>query len=450
MKRIGSAVLTAALVLSLSLPAAAASAGSVVGHIYATDIVAQIDGHPLRSYNLGDATLVVAEDLREYGFAVIWDGEARTLTVERLPENAVTGTYQPPAQTQAVGTRVGNIYATDIKTYVQGAEVESYNIGGETAIRFSELGRTGTFAWSQETRLSALTLAQDPMEFALDQKEEKLKEAGLSYTFERYPSSNGTLVVCGQNGTPHGSACSIDYVAQNGAVVSVTELLPSYGFGAAYYIHPRDIHWNGVSFTFLTPVKAAVNGQDEDWGDCLCEFHPGSRTLQVTRLGTPLEDWWAGSSYEAGETDPDAPLTMTITRAPGAYEASVEEENLPSESISVSMSRTGIILNHSAGFLNLTGEEDWASTPYKQAFEALAGLGLPSVVQENFSQTNSQELREQAGQWFQVTLNGAPVSGDLWWSQGNNHRDLNFTFDQPISLSEGDVITLWVGMPNEP
>ena len=49
----------------------------------------------------------------------------------------------------------------------------------------------------------------------------------------------------------------------------------------------------------------------------------------------------------------------------------------------------------------------------------------------------------------QVTLNGAPVSGDLWWSMGNNHRDLNFTYDQPISLSEGDVLTLWVGVPKE-
>ena len=32
---------------------------------------------------------------------------------------------------------------------------------------------------------------------------------------------------------------------------------------------------------------------------------------------------------------------------------------------------------------------------------------------------------------------------------GNNHRDLNFTYDQPISLSEGDVLTLWVGVPKE-
>ena len=73
----------AALTLTLAVPAAAEEnkIGDVVGHTYYTDIAARINGHPLRSYNIGGETAVVAEDLREYGFSVVWDGEARTLTV---------------------------------------------------------------------------------------------------------------------------------------------------------------------------------------------------------------------------------------------------------------------------------------------------------------------------------------------------------------------------------
>ena len=129
--------------------------------------MAQIDGHPLRSYNIGDATAVVVEDLRDYGFTVTWDGEARTLTVERDPSAQVSGTYVPQEQNQPVGSLAGEIYDTDIRTYVQGEWVESFALDGVTAIRFSELERAGTFTWSEETRISALTLAADPMEFSL-------------------------------------------------------------------------------------------------------------------------------------------------------------------------------------------------------------------------------------------------------------------------------------------
>ena len=48
--------------------------------------------------------------------------------------------------------------------------------------------------------------------------------------------------------------------------------------------------------------------------------------------------------------------------------------------------------------------------------------------------------------WFQVTKNGQPVSGVLWWSQGNGHVDLNFDFDQPQSLTGGDRLEIRMGV----
>lgn len=75
MKRLFTAALSAALLLSLALPSSAAGTGRAVDWALYTDITAQINGHPLRSYNVNGSTAVVAEDLRGYGFQVLWDAE---------------------------------------------------------------------------------------------------------------------------------------------------------------------------------------------------------------------------------------------------------------------------------------------------------------------------------------------------------------------------------------
>ena len=267
------------MTLTLAVPAAAEEnkIGDVVGHTYYTDIAAQINGHPLRSYNIGGETAVVAEDLREYGFSVVWDGEARTLTVERDLEGEVTGDYQPQGQSQTVGAQAGDIYYTDIKTYVQGERVTSYAIGGETAIRFSELERTGTLAWEEEERTASLTLAEDPMEFALA----RMEAERTSGSAEQYAGPYGTAVCFVNGGLPHGTGSFLDYVAANGAVTSITALMPHAGFGAEYYLSPSEIQFDetGRYLTFQTPIKEAIGygglGVGDitvDYGDCLCTF----------------------------------------------------------------------------------------------------------------------------------------------------------------------------------
>ena len=138
MKRLFTAALSAALLLSLALPSSAAGTGRAVDWALYTDITAQINGHPLRSYNVNGSTAVVAEDLRGYGFQVLWDAEDRTLSVERAADStgcpalpASWPDYTPPALTQPVGTRAQPILSTDIDTYVAGQYVRSCNIGGD-------------------------------------------------------------------------------------------------------------------------------------------------------------------------------------------------------------------------------------------------------------------------------------------------------------------------------
>ena len=170
MKRLFTAALSAALLLSLALPSSAAGTGRAVDWALYTDITAQINGHPLRSYNVNGSTAVVAEDLRGYGFQVLWDAEDRTLSVERAADStgcpalpASWPDYTPPALTQPVGTRAQPILSTDIDTYVAGQYVRSCNIGGETLIWFSDLAPYGAVAFDEDSRTAELTLG-DPMQ----------------------------------------------------------------------------------------------------------------------------------------------------------------------------------------------------------------------------------------------------------------------------------------------
>ena len=62
-----------------------------------------------------------------------------------------------------VGTRLGSVYTTDIVTYIDGAPIASYNIGGTTVVSVSDLAGYGfQVEWDPETRWVTVTSAQRP------------------------------------------------------------------------------------------------------------------------------------------------------------------------------------------------------------------------------------------------------------------------------------------------
>lgn len=116
-----------------------------------TDILAYINGAPIRSFNIDGFTGVVAEDLLQYGFGVYYNNDARKLEVIRL-NNKITSDYVPKPLSAPVGSKDKKIYDTDIKTYVNGNLVTSFNIGGETIIFIDELMCYGQVIWYPNER----------------------------------------------------------------------------------------------------------------------------------------------------------------------------------------------------------------------------------------------------------------------------------------------------------
>ena len=134
-------------------------ATEIVGYACYTDIVATINCYSIESYNINGKTAIVAEDLQNYGFDVIWNDEERTLHITRGSRSTVQSVYiAPEISSYQIGKKAYNVYKTDIKTYVGEELVESFNINGRTIIYFDCLSNFGKINWWEESRRIELNI----------------------------------------------------------------------------------------------------------------------------------------------------------------------------------------------------------------------------------------------------------------------------------------------------
>ena len=146
-----------ALILCIaSVPAARAANAD---YALFTDIVAKIDGHPLPTYIVDGNAVVAAEDLVGYGFTVRWNAAKRTLRITReAPPPEVWPDDAPALSGHEPGERFRRILQSGVRTYVDGTEVDSYNIGGKTLVCMKSLSVFGKSVWDGNARVSSLTL----------------------------------------------------------------------------------------------------------------------------------------------------------------------------------------------------------------------------------------------------------------------------------------------------
>lgn len=154
MKKIITLCMTLSLLIGATIPAQMANVGDVIGTTRYTDIVASINDYNIASFNFNDYTAVVAEDLANYGFLVNWEPTERALYISRhLGNNKVNSTYIAPAISKSqIGKPAFNVLYSDIKTYINGQLVTSYNINGKTIIYFDDLSIFGDVSYYDSIR----------------------------------------------------------------------------------------------------------------------------------------------------------------------------------------------------------------------------------------------------------------------------------------------------------
>ncbi len=445
----------AALVLALTcaLPALAARK---TGYAAYTDIVADINGHPIRSYNVQGYTALVAEDLRTYGFVAIWNPERRTLSVSRargrdggpaMPSSWPD--YRPGPLTHAIGSRARDIFATDIVTDVAGKQVESFCLDGETLIRIDDLAPYGKVTWNPEERTISLTLG-DPQAIRLEslkgEAEQWKQTGGARSSWEIFEGKKGALFTASLTGTPQGNTSRLVYVDRLGNALDLLSLLPQ---GAAAHALPRNIVLSQEDvITFDTPILETLPGTGEtrDWGDTRCTVWPDIPRVEYFPLQGALSDWSA--RYESGSwTRSPEELDVSVGRVAGAGTlVNQGEVRLPGDTgdVTLTMTQDTVTISLRDRFVL---DAAFAGTGFGRAWGALNALKLPGVTDPDFRPGNTPEQRAAVSPYFQVTRNGQPLSGSAWWSRGNGHADLNFDFDSPVTLAEGDILRVRLAMP---
>ena len=141
----------------LSVPAFAKS-GDIAGQYYSTDIRTFLNGIEVDAINIGGRTLIGEADFSFNTFSLYWDKEMRQLDMIRT-KHAQNGA--PPVverQPFPSGTPRGNYYETDIKTFLDGKEIEAYNLGGSTYVVAEEMAKFGyVVVWDGENRTLSVT-----------------------------------------------------------------------------------------------------------------------------------------------------------------------------------------------------------------------------------------------------------------------------------------------------
>ena len=84
-------------------------------------------------------------------------------TVVLLATLMTTSALADQEEEVPVGTRLGNVYTTDIVTFIDGAPIASYNADGTTMVSVSDLANYGfQVDWDQETRTASILAVQRP------------------------------------------------------------------------------------------------------------------------------------------------------------------------------------------------------------------------------------------------------------------------------------------------
>ncbi len=144
-------VLFLAMVLVLSCGiCGSAKTGDVIGTALNTDIVAYINHYAVPSFAVNGQSVIVAEDLVNFGFDVRWDQNARALYITR---NSNTNVNQMNVDKSAIpGTVFAHTLETEIRVFAEGKQITSYAINGYTMIPIEELNMFGTVNWVPEEK----------------------------------------------------------------------------------------------------------------------------------------------------------------------------------------------------------------------------------------------------------------------------------------------------------
>ena len=234
MKKLCALCLVLLLIGSTALGVVSA-ADRILGWVLYTDIIAEIDGKPIRSYNINWYTFIVIEDLAEYGFIVEWLPDSGRIVVreEHIADSSLyTTTYIPEKNTHLAGTQAMPYFETRITAWLGNHRVTGYNIGGLTCICMDDLADfcAEQYIWDAnaktlrlQTRTMGTNLISEPM-VSVPTNEEPMTAISTKYNKPQYvlnvtgtePILDLSEATIDWSKRGYGTVLSVDYINPNG------------------------------------------------------------------------------------------------------------------------------------------------------------------------------------------------------------------------------------------
>ncbi|MCL2773727.1 MAG: Ig-like domain-containing protein [Oscillospiraceae bacterium] len=218
-RKISFIILLSMIISALSfVNVAALKIGDEIGNVLNTDIKTYVNGQRIPSYNINDKSAVLIKDLTNYGFDSSYDDKTRTATLTYNPDKQMTPITQFDENNNRPGTVAFKYVYTDIVAYVNGKQVESFNIKGNLAIFFGDLKDYGTFFWDGAARESRFTATKQAAEVLLSQTSAAIKAGEaivLTATVQPYDAVN-------RNVTWTSSNTNVAQVNNNGYVTGIS------------------------------------------------------------------------------------------------------------------------------------------------------------------------------------------------------------------------------------
>lgn len=205
-------------ILMINCTVVCSAQAEIVDKVLSTNIGCLIDDMPIESYNINDYTFVVAEDLKGYGFDVIWDADERTLKIK----HNVHKIYEMPLDVARINIRkkdiiqrkhIYDVYETDIKTYLEEVQIPAYNINGKTLIQVDNLAQYGTFNYYDDIRIVDIKICKPSFEYGI-KISNKIEETEINIK-DRNIDRNYKYIGELKNGKPEGIGKLINYEFEN-------------------------------------------------------------------------------------------------------------------------------------------------------------------------------------------------------------------------------------------
>ncbi len=235
MKRFLFSIIVFVVILSLSSNVYAI--GEITGVVRNTDIKAYVDDKPIKSFNVDNWTCIIAEDLRNYGFEVTWNPKLRTLEIVHSIFADTSPMYKFENNQKPIGSFAGYVYNTDIKTYVNGNPVTSFNIGGYTLIYIDDLMCYGNVIWNPEkreisyTRTNSWSVNLDNQPNKVQHNEPFNEPNGITHLSVEYILNNNGEYEINSENLDHISWVNLSYSKENGGMKLGFSLVSNHLFG---------------------------------------------------------------------------------------------------------------------------------------------------------------------------------------------------------------------------